>query len=975
MRVAHLIRCAIALALLLVAGAAIAGPVIAIAGSVIGASLATSLGLSGFAAIAFRVGFSLVVSGIFGKQSEPTRDTGQQGSFTAEAQGRQQIVRSNVSARQIVYGEVLQSGPLVFAATSGSTNDTLDLVIALAPHAVHAIGDVYLNDEVIGDLDANGAVTTGRFAGYVRVTKCLGTQTTADPGLMARHPSKWTADHIGFGVTYIIVTLTFNRDVFPQGIPNVKAIVKGALLLDPRTGQRAYHTNWNLVVRDYLTRPAIEGGLAAEPDEIDDVANIAAANVCDERVPMAAYGARAAASATTDRFTYLEAEKRIATGDAVTLLTDGVLPTPLLAATEYYVIRLNATSCQLASSYVNALAGVPIDLTDDGNGTHTLQHVSQARYTCNGTVDTSKKPIEILRGLMTGAAGVLTYPNGKFTVYPAAYSVPEITLDEDDLRGPVKLLPAPARRELFNAVRGTYADPSKAWQPGDFPPMRNPAYAAQDNGEEIFRDIELGYTNDEIRAQRIAKVILEKSRQGMTIEMPVKINERTFKLSVWNTALIDNAAFGWSGKVFRVTRWRLAQDGQGLDLTLREDSAESYDWSAGDATIGDPAPDTDLPSPFTVGVPGTPVVSEELYETIGSSGVKVRVTIECEPAVDPYVVRYEFQFKADNDPEEAWLAIASVSLATAQLIDLTPGVYDFRVRAINTLGVRSAWSATVTREIQGLVAAPGDVQNFSVIAIGGLALASWDITADLDVRIGGRVWIRHSPLTSGALWENGVVMERFAGGAVNGPLPLVTGTYMAKFEDSGGRFSAAMASYVATEGMVTGLSTLATITESPTFSGTKTQVVVDTGTLKLDNSGDIDAVADFDAIPDVDALGDIYGTGEYVFATVYDGTTKAVRRFEADIAVTSTDEANTIDDWPDFDAVANIDATEVNDTDVTLYASVTDDNPAGSPTWGPWTQFHVAEFNCRAARFKLAFSSGSPTHNIAVSTLAVAIKA
>ena len=69
-----------------------------------------------------------------------------------------------------------------------------------------------------------------------------------------------------------------------------------------------------------------------------------------------------------------------------------------------------------------------------------------------------------------------------------------------------------------------------------------------------------GFSGEQ-KKQRIAKVILEKSRQGMTAEMPVKINERTFALMVWNTALINNSAFGWSGKVFRVTKWRLAEDG------------------------------------------------------------------------------------------------------------------------------------------------------------------------------------------------------------------------------------------------------------------------------------------------------------------------------------------------------------------------------------------------------------------------------
>ena len=64
----------------------------------------------------------------------------------------------------------------------------------------------------------------------------------------------------------------------------------------------------------------------------------------------------------------------------------------------------------------------------------------------------------------------------------------------------------------------------------------------------------------------------------------------------------------------------------------------------------------------------------------------------------------------------------------------------------------------------------------------------------------------------------------------------------------------------------------------------------------------------------------------------------------------------------------------VNDCDATIYASITNDNPAGSPVYGPWTPFFVADLTCRAAKFKLDLSSGIPTNNIDVSTLTVHVK-
>jgi hypothetical protein len=61
------------------------------------------------------------------------------------------------------------------------------------------------------------------------------------------------------------------------------------------------------------------------------------------------------------------------TGDRVQLSTTGVLPSPLAAATDYWVIRFNNNGIQLATSAANAHAGTFIDITSAaGGGTHTV---------------------------------------------------------------------------------------------------------------------------------------------------------------------------------------------------------------------------------------------------------------------------------------------------------------------------------------------------------------------------------------------------------------------------------------------------------------------------------------------------------------------------------------------------------------------------------------------------------------------------
>lgn len=64
----------------------------------------------------------------------------------------------------------------------------------------------------------------------------------------------------------------------------------------------------------------------------------------------------------------------------VQLTTTTTLPAGLALATDYYVIKLTDTTIKFATSYANAVAGTPIDITDAGTGTHTINTL-YPRYT------------------------------------------------------------------------------------------------------------------------------------------------------------------------------------------------------------------------------------------------------------------------------------------------------------------------------------------------------------------------------------------------------------------------------------------------------------------------------------------------------------------------------------------------------------------------------------------------------------------
>jgi len=196
---------------------------------------------------------------------------------------RGQMVRSPIAARSIIYGRCRVSGTIVYISTTGTKNEYLHLVVALAGHEVEAIDEIYFNDE---EVPLTGNQPTGFYSGVALINKKRGVPNdTADADLIAATVNltdgKWTSDHKLSGIAYLYVRLTWDAEKYPSGIPNISAVVRGRKVFDPRTSTTVYSANAALCLRDYLTNSL---GMGMTTAEMDDTAFQAAANICDENV-------------------------------------------------------------------------------------------------------------------------------------------------------------------------------------------------------------------------------------------------------------------------------------------------------------------------------------------------------------------------------------------------------------------------------------------------------------------------------------------------------------------------------------------------------------------------------------------------------------------------------------------------------------------------------------------------------------------
>lgn len=597
----------------------------------------------------------------------------------------------------------------------------------------------------------------------------------------------------------------------------------------------------------------------------------------------------------------------------------------------------------------------------DANGT------TQRRYTLDGTFTLDRKPIEILEEMLAAAGGALVYVAGQYRLYGGAYQAPEVTLTSSDFVAPVEVITKPPRRELFNSVRGTYINPGAYWQASEFPVVQSSAYLAED-GEDIWRELNFAWVIDPVRAQRLGKQLLLRSRQGITVRAVVRY--ANLNLAVWQTVGITLSDFGWTAKPFRIVAWQFAPDTGYITLTLQEEQPASYAWTWDEAQTAEDPADTTLLDPLTIDAPPGLEASEELYVTRDGAGVRTKALLTWASPAMPFINGFEIEFKEAE--ATTWRSAGSSTAMAIEVLDLAAGVWDFRVRATSLTGVKGAW-AELRRSVGALAAEPpAAITSLTLQTIGGLAFLRWDRATDLDVRVGGRFEIRHTPSTDSPTWSSATsIGEAVPGDATFTVLPLKAGTYFVRAVDAGGIYGP-VASINAAQATAISFANVASVTEHSAFTGAKTNTVVASSTLRLDSLGLLDAVAIFDDIVEIDGLGGIAPSGSYTFSGGIDLTTvKGIRLTSRLLATVNNSGGEWDDRMEPIDAWGSIDDTFGGEADAWVEVRQTNDNPGGTPVWSEWRRLDASEYRARAFQFRAQLRSYDPSFNIHISELSV----
>ena len=376
-----------------------------------------------------------------------------------------------------------------------------------------------------------------------------------------------------------------------------------------------------------------------------------------------------------------------------------------------------------------------------------------------------------------------------------------------------------------------------------------------------------------------------------------------------------------------------------------------------------------------VDAPSNPTVTEEFF----TEGNRARTRLNIDFNTVPRAIDYELRYQVDNGNFQT----VRTRSPEVQILDSLNGVYNFELYSVNALLETSAQPTTFSFNALGKTALPADVTGLTAEPISDkLVRLRWNLSTDIDVTHGGRVYVRHSTKTDGTgTFSNATdLISALAGNTTTAEVPYLEGEYILKFQDDGGRFSAGETSVVID--LPDNLAPLIALTrredlDTPKFQGTKTNVAFDaiTNSLNLTGVGLFDAITNFDAETSIDDVGGIAPLGTYEFGgaagtsfldlgAVFSLDLKRHFLTEAFFPSDQFDSISDIDARVDFDGLT---ATKVN---AEMLVAVTQDNPSsGSPTYTAFQTFANGTYKGRGFKFKVNLTSNDPDQDIKVSQL------
>lgn len=702
---------------------------------------------------------------------------------TGDSSGLQVNAKSPTAPLEIVYGQIRKGGTITYVETTGGNNKTLHQIIVLAGHEVEEIGDIYINDKIV-TLNSSGQVTDDE---WKRRSSEDGSPL---PDNASPTPTITIYKHDGSQTS---VTSAF-ANVASKSLSNT--------LLST-------------------------SGISADPD------TFVGKGLAYIYVQMLYDPSTFANGVPT--FTAVVKGKKVVT------TSSGVEQTAAWSSNAAWVIR-----DFLTSSY--GLGDTEIDYTTFEAAADVCDETTQlsdgtAQYQINGVVSTGESIGEVLGDMTVACGGTLFWGTGKWKLFAGDFVTPTKTLTMDDFRSGISIDTRASTRDIFNSVSGTFVDKDQDWISVDYPKVKglSDAYLSEDNNEESTLDLPLRFTTNGKAAQRLARQILNRAREQMTISADFGLN--ALDIEVGDFIKIDDSMdsqgsgntksrYGWGGvnaKTFEVVGWRLNPNPDtgalSVNLTLRESSSAAFGWSAADeqAIVSN---NTNLLEYYEVPSVGLTITSS--YRQVNENVVSVLnvdVTSGDNERVDSVILKYKEgsgnyisvgQTVLVN--EGSTVARFEIVGVNAPAVDDVPSfiTYTFHATPVNSFGYKGA----PTIETHNLYAdddPPDSPTELNKVLSGGTLFLKWPAVSALDL---SHYALYHTSNTSGTFADALIKIDKIARPATSVAVEALQGKFFITAFDKSGNESANPPSVTVLSTELPALGFTTETDEHTAFSGT-----------------------------------------------------------------------------------------------------------------------------------------------------------
>lgn len=398
--------------------------------------------------------------------------------------------------------------------------------------------------------------------------------------------------------------------------------------------------------------------------------------------------------------------------------------------------------------------GTTADICDES--VTRADEATEARYEIHGKLFSDETKRVQLSKLTTSIGDKICFIKGNWRVNAASWpaTAGDLELTEDDTLSGLTISKMPGSSSRFNVVTGRYVDATDSYKIKEFPAVKNAFYLAQDGGIQSILDIVLPCCTSYCQAQRLAKIELERVRQG--IEVRGTFSLKALAAQPGDVIALTNSTLGWDTKLFEVLQCQLALGGNGqpqfiVAMTLQETAEGIFDWNDGEETQQDLAPDTSLPDPSKIQPPtGLTLESgtDHLYQAADGTIVS-RIYASWTAPADPYVKSGGFiDVRIKRSSSSSWndrTSVPGASTFTYILNVKDEELYDVAIRSRNALGATSEWVISNAHRVVGKTEPPSDVQGLTFTVQGFSIFLSWEDIPDLDLshyvlKVGGTGW-------------------------------------------------------------------------------------------------------------------------------------------------------------------------------------------------------------------------------------------